>query len=117
MIGRDYTIRYGAKLYPVVREQIQPRLRGQTVRIEERLDGRVVARTPEGELSVKPCEIAERIAAPVPVIRNKPAPPPPTAGRRRWLYGFRLQDRPRLEETRAANDPNSKEEYEAGDGP
>jgi hypothetical protein len=44
VIGQDYTIRYGAKLYQVAREQIRPRLRRQTVRVEQQLDGKLVVR-------------------------------------------------------------------------
>ena len=47
-VGRDYTIRYGGKLYQIARAQVRPRLRGQTVRVEEHLDGQLVVRGAEG---------------------------------------------------------------------
>ena len=93
VIGHDYTLRYGGQLYQVAREHIQPRLRGQSVRVEQHLDGRLLVSTAEGELRVRPCEQPEPIATP-PIVRPKPAPAPPTGGRRRWMYGFRLDDRP-----------------------
>ena len=42
VIGQDYTIGYAGRLYQVAREQIKPGLKGQKVRVEERLDGGVV---------------------------------------------------------------------------
>jgi hypothetical protein len=93
VIGHDYTLRYGGQLYQVAREHIQPRLRGQSVRVEQHLDGQLLVSAAEGELRVRPCEQAEPIATP-PIVRPKPAPAPPTGGRRRWMYGFRLDDRP-----------------------
>jgi hypothetical protein len=92
VIGHDYTLRYGRHLYQVAREHIQPRLRGQSVRVEQHLDGRLLVSAAEGELTVRLCEQAEPVAAP-PIVRPKPVPAPPTGGRRRWMYGFRL-DRP-----------------------
>jgi hypothetical protein len=89
VIGHDYTIRYGGQLYQVAREHIQPRLRGQAVRVERHLDGRLLVSAADGELTVCQCEKAERVAAP-PIVRAKPAPAPPPGGRRRWMYGFRL---------------------------
>jgi len=89
VIGHDYTLRYGRLLYQVAREHIQPRLRGQSVRVEQHLDGRLLVSAAEGELTVRLCEQAEPVATP-PIVRPKPAPAPPTGGRRRWMYGFRL---------------------------
>ena len=74
VIGADYTIRYGAKLYQVTREQIRPGLRGQTVRVEQHLNGRLVVRSADGELRVQQCELAERMPAPrQPQTRTKPS--------------------------------------------
>jgi hypothetical protein len=81
----------GSHLYQIQREQIQPRLRGQAVRVEQHLDGRLVVRTANGELSIKRCEFGEpMILAERPKAAKMTAPAvPPTAGRRRWMYGFR----------------------------
>jgi|HubBroStandDraft_1064217.scaffolds.fasta_scaffold71886_2 transposase len=97
VIGHDYTLRYGGQLFQVAREQIQPRLRGQAVRVEQHLDGRLLVRAADRELTVRPCEKADVVAAP-PIVRPKPAPAPPTGGRRRWMYGFRLDESPSLQQ-------------------
>ncbi len=116
VIGQDYTIRYGNQLYQIAREQVRPRLRGQTVRVEEHLDGRLAVRTAEGELRVSVCEKAEIAARlPRPKARPKPAPAPPTGGRHRWMYGFRLDKEPSLEQAVAAAYPNPESEEEACD--
>jgi hypothetical protein len=111
VIGHDYTLRYGGQLYQVAREHIQPRLRGQSVRVEQHLDGRLLVSAAEGELTVRRCEKAERVAAP-PIVRAKPAPAPPTGGRRRWMYGFRLDDGPAKQ---AMVDANAQAEEEGCD--
>lgn len=98
VIGKDYTIRYGNQLYQVAREQIRPRLRGQTVRVEQPLDGKLVVRDAEGELMVKQCVTAERIPDPHSHAQPQPPAPPPTGGRRRWMYGFTLSGGPSLEQ-------------------
>lgn len=61
VIATDYTLRYGSQLYQIEREQIQPRLRGQAVRIEQHLDGRLVVRTADGEVKLKPCALERRV--------------------------------------------------------
>jgi hypothetical protein len=101
VIGRDYTLRFGARLYQIERQQIRPRLRGQTVRVERWLDGTIVVRTAEEQLKVQICEHAtaiDRYPAPAPA---QPKSAPDSAGRRRWMYGFRLDDRTYEEEKEA----------------
>jgi hypothetical protein len=116
VIGQDYTIRYGRKLYQIVREQVRPRLRGQTVRVEEHLDGRLVVRGLENELRVSVCVKPEATTPlPPPKTRSKPAPTPPTGARHRWMYGFRLDDGPPLQQVVAAAYQNSESEEEACD--
>jgi len=109
VIGHDYTLRYGGQLYQVAREHIQPRLRGQSVRVELHLDGRLLVSAAAGELRVRPCEQAEPIAIP-PIVRRKPAPAPPTGGRRRWMYGFRLDEGPSLQQAIAETGADAEEE-------
>jgi hypothetical protein len=109
VIGHDYTLRYGGQLYQVAREHIQPRLRGQSVRVERHLDGRLLVSAAEGELRVHRCERPEPTAAPPPA-RTRPVSSPPTGGRRRWMYGFRL-DQPAPGET-----PANAEAEEEGRG-
>ena len=116
VIGQDYTIRYGRKLYQIAREQVRARWRGQTVRVEEHLDGRLVMRTPDGELRVSVCDRAEAAATlPARKARRMPVPTPATGGRRRWMYGFRLDGNPSLQQVAAEANQNPEPEEEACD--
>lgn len=47
VVGHDYTLRYDRHLYQVAREHIQPRLRGQSVRVEQHRDGRLLVSATE----------------------------------------------------------------------
>ncbi len=99
VIAPDYTMRYGSRLYQLEREHIQPRLRGQAVRVEQHLDGRLVVRTAEGEVKVRACAFGETTIAARPKAPKAIAPAPPhTGGRRRWMYGFRLDASPEADE-------------------
>ena len=104
VVRPDYTIRYNGRLYQVAREQIRPRLRRQSVRVEQRLDGSLAVQGPYGPLTVKLCEQALPVAP-----EQKQAPPAKPAqavqaghrhsqGNRRWMYGFDLDSGPSLEE-------------------
>jgi hypothetical protein len=97
-IGQDYTVRYEGQLYQIVREQIRPRLCGQAVRVEKRLDGRLVVRDRDGELTVKPCQSAEAVPVAKPKPRSKPISAPIAKQRPRWMDGFHLHGGPSLEE-------------------
>ena len=99
VIGQDYTIRYGAKLYQVEKKQIRPRLRGKRVRVELHLDGSLVVRNGEGILAVRECDRAERMESAVASKPHKPkALQPHTGVRQRWMHGFRLDSGPSLEQ-------------------
>lgn len=98
VIGEDYTIRYGGRLYQVVREQIRPGLKKQSVRVEERLDGTLAVLWQRQRLEVKLCEEARR-------TQPAAARPNGVAGRKRqaagnpgWMKGFRLHGGPSIEE-------------------
>ena len=109
VVGQDYTIRYDGRRYQVVREQIRPGLRGQRVRVEQRLDGSVAVHGPSGPLGVKLCEGAVRPVAPE-QREARPAKPAQAAkaghhhskGNRRWMYGFDLDSGPSLETSHRA---------------
>lgn len=112
VIGQDYTLRYGRKLYQIAREQIRPRLRGQTVRVERWLDGAtMVVRGSEGPLRVGLCETPQPTVAPRrPAAANRRKSSGDRTGRHRWMYGFRLEGGPSLEQVVAAAYQGSEEE-------
>jgi hypothetical protein len=99
VIGEDYTIRYAGRLYQLRREQIRPGLKKQRVRVEQRLDGRLVVQWCGQPLQVSVCDPAPR---PTPAIGPRMQA---AAGRKRkgggnraWMDGFSLHGGPWLEE-------------------
>jgi len=99
VMGQDYTIRYGGRLYQLRREQIGPGLKQQTVRVEQRLDGRLVVQWRGKPLEAKVCEPARRPTHRTPPRANG------AAGKKRnkggnhgWMKGFHLHGGPSLEE-------------------
>jgi len=98
VMGEDYTIRYEGGLYQVKREQIRAGMKKQKVRVEERLDGRLVMRWEGQILEVQVCEQARRRAVKAavgkPAVRHKRH----RKGNSGWMKGFHLQGGPSLEE-------------------
>ena len=99
VMGEDYTIRYGGRLYQVRREQIRAGLKKQTVRVEQRLDGALVVQWRGQVLEVRECAAARGPA-------EEAAPVAKRAGERKrcqggnpgWMNGFHLRGGPSLEE-------------------
>jgi predicted DNA-binding protein (UPF0251 family) len=87
----DYTIAWEGKRRQIPREKVRPGLRGSTIRIEARLDGRVMARIGEEFVELSVCETAEKKSVP---DRSGPARrhvnPPGTS---RWMDGFSVRNR------------------------
>src|SRR5262249_46478439 len=59
VVGEDYTIRYDGRLYKLEREQVGPGLKKQSVRVEHRLDGRLMVQWRGQALELKGCEAAQ----------------------------------------------------------
>jgi hypothetical protein len=74
-VGNDYTFSVDGQRYQIERESIVAGLRGATVRLERRLDGRLAARFRERYLALSSC--GERPAETVP-----PPPAPHRTGKR-----------------------------------
>jgi len=99
VMGEDYTIRYAGRLYQLSREQVRPGLKKQTVRVEQRLDGRVVVQWHGQPLEVRECEGARRPAGAAAAKRKRAvANPCHKGGNRGWMKGFHLHSGPSLEE-------------------
>jgi hypothetical protein len=99
VIGENYTISYDGRLYKLDREQVGPGLKRQSVRVEDRLDGRLMVQWRGQALELKLCEPAPPASAQTPVRMNS------GAGKKRkregnngWMDGFHLQGGPSLEE-------------------
>jgi hypothetical protein len=112
VVGQDFTIRYGGKFYQVAREQIKAGLKGQRVRVEERLDGSLVAQWSGKLLRITVCEGAARAVAAAPVARKAGVKKSGKSGNPRWMHGFDLNSGPSLEQVVAHAYGESEEECE-----
>jgi hypothetical protein len=99
VIGEDYTVRYDGRLYQLEREQAGPGLKKQKVRVENRLDGRLMVQWRGQALELKRCE------ATPPAHSNPPARAKSGTGKKAkregnngWMKGFGLHGGPSLEE-------------------
>jgi hypothetical protein len=90
-VMNDYTIAWEGQAWQIPKEKVRPGLRGSTIRIEARLDGRRMARVGEEFVELRICEKAEKAS---PSARKGPArrhvPPPGTS---RWMDGFSVRNR------------------------
>jgi len=94
VVANDYTLRYAKKLYQIARADIRPGLRGATVRVEERRDGRVWVRFRDRYVTVSACEARPQPAAPRPAPQSRPARRHQQAST--WMKGFDLRKSPPL---------------------
>jgi len=90
-VSNDYTIAWQGRTWQIPKPAVRPGLRRSTVRIEERLDGTLQARSGEQFVELTVCEKPTKAA----VTRQRPArrhvPPP---GQSQWMNGFRLKRNP-----------------------
>jgi transposase len=104
VVTPDYTIRHLTKILQIVREDVRPRMRGSTVRVEARRNGeiavrfedryvRVEERRPSPKTAVQP---AAAPSASKPAVRpsahNKPR------GQSKWMDGFWARPAPSLKQ-------------------
>ena len=99
VIGEDYTIRYDGRVYRLEREQVGPGLKRQAVRVEQRLDGRLVVQWRGQALELKLCEAAQLVRAQTPVgEKSSKAKKGKRQGNNGWMQGFDLHTGPSLEQ-------------------
>jgi len=89
VVGNDYMIAWRKQHYQIPAEQAKPRMRKQTVQIEQRLDGGMWLRWSDKQIELKEC--LEPAPPPSPV---KPSGKPKTkpSGNRAWMDGFWVGD-------------------------
>lgn len=90
-VTNDYTVKWDGRRWQIPKEAARAGLRGSPIRIEARLDGRVMARVGEGFVELTECLEAEK-AVPAnkrPARRHVPRP-----GESRWMKNFSLTKEP-----------------------
>ena len=88
-VESDYTVRWLGKRYQIARDEVKPRMRKAVVRVEQRLDGTLVARWQSQHLALSLCPdplpaqpVAKKTVPP------KTAKPAGAAGKSTWMDGF-----------------------------
>lgn len=83
MVNNDYTLRWFGERYQIAKADVRPRMRTAKLRVEQRLDGALVARWEGREMPLSVCREALP-AGPEP----EPVRPGKAASKRRWMDGF-----------------------------
>jgi transposase len=88
-VANDYTVPWRGEKWQIPRAAIRPGLRGSRLRIEQRLDGTMVARIDGRSVALQRCdgtaESNQTRKVPRPGKRGQPAP-----GQSRWMDRFRV---------------------------
>ncbi|HEY4085385.1 MAG TPA: ISNCY family transposase [Bryobacteraceae bacterium] len=91
-VANDYTIAWEGRRLQIPREQARVGMRGASIRVEQRLDGSMMAWAGPVSFALQPCEPS---SAPVqekaPRRRRHFVPPP---GQSRWMQAFRIRRNP-----------------------
>ena len=87
VIANDYTFSFAGQRYQIAREQAQPPMRRQRLRVELRLDGEFKARYQGCYLNITECLAGALVIAPPPA--SKPVRKDHNAGgKSAWMQGF-----------------------------
>jgi hypothetical protein len=86
-VGNGYTIQFDNKVYRIARTDIRAGLRGAQVRIEVRLDGSMAVRFRDRYLTVNPCSVRPKAAAPAKKPKEHVSGPRPKSP---WMKNFHL---------------------------
>ncbi len=87
-VDNDYTVPWNGRKWQIPKAAIGPGLRRCSIRVEERLDGKMVAQINGKPVQLTPCDEAAR-------LQPKPGKRPgkrfvPAPGQSRWMDGFNL---------------------------
>jgi hypothetical protein len=86
VITNDYTIRHATKIFQIVREDIRPRMRKASVRVETRRAGEIAVRFEGQYVRIAERQPASKTAAKVATSATGKAAAP--AGKSKWMNGF-----------------------------
>jgi hypothetical protein len=99
VVTNDYTIRHSNKVLQILREQIRPRMRGSTVRVEARRSGEIAVRFESRYVQILECHPAPKaVAQTAPLVGKAPGsgPPKKPRGKSKWMDGFWERPAPAL---------------------
>jgi hypothetical protein len=88
-IANDYTLSWFGKRYQIPASQVRPRMRKAKLRVEQRLNGELVARWNSADITLRLCEEPAIVSSPVAQPKQ---PKPARSLRRPWMDGFWIGD-------------------------
>jgi len=106
VITNDYTFRLGAQIYQIERRQVRPRLRGASVRVEQRCNGDIAVRFEGRYLAVSVCEPSAKPKSEKP-RSSKSVKASKAVGKSRWMDGFFRRPAPKLHQAIAISNATS----------
>ncbi len=87
-VGSDYTVPWNGQKWQIPKAAVRVGLRGAAIRVEQRLNGRMMARIGEEFVELTVCEEAVRAAE---VVRRAGKRFVPGPGQSRWMDGFHIE--------------------------
>jgi hypothetical protein len=97
VITNDYTFRHDNKILQILREDVRPRMRGASLRVEARRNGQVAARFEDRYVQLKECQPAPKTST-VRKAAAKPGEPAKSKpAKSKWMSGFFQRPSPPLE--------------------
>jgi transposase len=87
-VGNDYTVPWNGKKWQIPKAAVGTGLRGTAIRIEQRLDGTMVARIRGQAVTLAICEEPRQQTQPVPRVGKRFVSRP---GQSRWMDGFQVE--------------------------
>jgi len=87
-VSNDYTVAWDGKHWRIPKEAVKPGLRRSSIRVEQRLDGQLVARIGEQYYALSACQKPEKTA---PQPKGEPRRYVPKPGQSNWMKGFHVE--------------------------
>ena len=97
VITNDYTFRHDNKILQILREDVRPRMRGASLRVETRRNGDVAARFEDRYVQLKECQPATKTAAVRKRAVKSGAPTKGKPAKSTWMRGFFQRPSPPLQ--------------------
>lgn len=97
VITNDYTFRHDNKILQILREDVRPRMRGSSLRVETRRNGDVAARFEDRYVQLKECQPAPKTSTAARKTAAKSgAPAKSKPAKSKWMSGFFQRPAPSL---------------------
>jgi transposase len=90
-VANDHSVQWRGVKWQIPREEIRPGMRASTVRVEQRLDGSMVARVQAQSISLVRCQDEPAMEPTLPPTQPPSRRLKPALGQSRWMDQFRVK--------------------------